>query len=209
MQPKRCPTRPSSAKIISSSDSGSSDEDGLVDPNKIDLNSTFFTTKPIVQQEASEAPNFDCNAGMNLSDSSDNEDNDEKNENNYSADVDDSGEKKKTSSIINDINKQSSSEVHDFSHLQQFNKNLESAKEQLTKLKEKEASTSKAADESDITKLLSLGEGTNSSHTTLSQSNRKHKSSQRNAQNSDDSDWENVSGKRRKITNYFNVIPSK
>lgn len=172
------------------SDSDSSDDDGLVNPSQLDFNSEFFDLKATVNrdnQSEPSAPVFDCNAGMNLSDSSDDE-NEEFDE--VTANT------PKKSSIINKINSKSSNEMHDFSSLQNFAKNLESAKAQLEKLKNKEvnASTSKsAADESDITKLLSLGEGA----TTSSPSGRKRK--HKEGQHSDDSEWENVSGKKRAI----------
>lgn len=151
------------------SDSESSDDDGLINPNEIDLNSDFFNFETNNQQNPvkNSAPVFDCNAGMNLSDSSDNE---------------------QLSSIVHKINKKSSSEIHDFSSLQNFAKNLETAKAYLENLNCEKLKKSEAnADESDINKLLSLGEGT-------STNNRKRKLKVR--QHSDDSDWENVSGKK-------------
>lgn len=170
------------------SDSESSD-DGLVNPNEIDFNSEFFDVKTKDQgnQQQNNAPVFDCNAGMNLSDTSD-DDNEEFDE--VAPQTTDDSIKKP--SIVDKINKKSSNEMHDFSSLQNFAKNLESAKAHLIKLKEKETSTSKT-DESDITKLLSLGEGAPVSKTPSRK--RKHK----DGKQSDDSDWENVSGKKKKI----------
>lgn len=178
------------------SDSESSEDEGLVNPNEIDFNSEFFDVKTNKQdnneqqQQQESAPMFDCNAGMNLSDSSEEDDNEEFSE--VAAETNDESVKKP--SIVDRINKKSSNEVHDFSSLQTFAKNLESAKAQLAKLNEKEASTSKAnTDESDITKLLSLGEGVAS----VSKPSRKRKQKE-DKPHSDDSEWENVSGKKAK-----------
>lgn len=172
------------------SDSDSSDDDGLVNPNELDFSSEFFDVKKVTNrsnEQESSAPTFDCNAGVKLSDSSDNDDDD----NEFTEVATDAGTPKKPS-IIDQINSKSGNQMHDFSSLHSFAKNLESAKAQMAKLKSKEAnaSTSKA-DESDITKLLSMGEGT----ATSSGTNRKRK--HKDGQHSDDSDWENVSGKKR------------
>lgn len=195
MQPSK--DKVSSARAVFS-DSESSDDDGLVDPNEIDYSSQFFNVKKVANRsnepESSSVPTFDCNAGVKLSDSSDGDDDD--NEfTEVAAAAADTGSPKKPS-IINQINSKSGHEMHDFSSLQSFAKNLESAKAQMEKLKAKEAqaSTSKFnADESDITKLLSLGEGTALATKSPSSRKRKHK----DGQQSDDSEWENVSGKKR------------
>lgn len=178
------------------SDSESSEDEGLVNPNEIDFNSEFFDVKTnkTQNQQQDVMPTFDCNAGMNLSDSSD-EDNEDFAE--VATETDATVSAKKPS-IVDRINKKSSSEMHDFSSLQTFAKNLESAKAHLAKLNEKDGSTSKAnTDESDITKLLSLGEGVGKVSTPSSRK-RKHKDDR---QHSDDSDWENVSGKKRRVIN--------
>lgn len=176
------------------SDSESSDDDGLVNPNELDFSSDFFHVKKATNEQETTAPTFDCNAGVKLSDSSD--DDDEANEfTEVTAETEaatHNGTPKKPS-IIDQINSKSGNEMHDFSSLQSFAKNLESAKAQMEKLKAKEAiaSTSKSTAESDITKLLSMGEGA----TTSSNLSRKRK--HKDGQHSDDSDWENVSGKKR------------
>lgn len=135
-------------------------------------------------------------AGTRLSDSSDDE-------------QDSVAHKKKahakTGSITARINEQSSAEVRDFSDFHAFHNNLESAKAHLKKLCDEEKSTipsstkknksSSAADETDVTKLLSLGEG-GSGTTTDSKSSRKRKKPIN--PDTDDSDWENVSGKKKK-----------
>lgn len=196
-QRKQMPSTSKSASTVDKkravlSDSESSDDDGLVNPNEIDFSSDFFTKKPTKDPQASEAPPvFDCNAGVHLSDSSD-EDNDEFAEVPSETNATDSAKKP---SVIDKINKKSSKEMHDFSTLQSFAKNLESAKAQLSKLKEKDSMKSNP-DEPDITKLLSLGEGTSMASTSAGTPSRKRK--HKDGQNSDDSDWENVSGKKRK-----------
>lgn len=183
----------SSARNAVFSDSGSSDDDGLVNPNELDFSSKFFDVKNVANQsneeESNAAPAFDCNAGMKLSDSSDDDDGNEFAEVGAEAEKTDTPKK---ASIINQINSKSGNQMHDFSSLHSFAKNLESAKAQMEKLKAKDAnaSTSKA-DETDITKLLSMGEGT----ATSSGPSRKRK--HKDGQHSDDSEWENVSGKKR------------
>lgn len=185
----------SSARAVFS-DSDSSDDDGLVNPNELDFNSEFFDVKKFPNrsnEQESSAPTFDCNAGMKLSDSSDDDDEFTEVSTDAAATAANTGTPKKPS-IINQINSISGDQMHDFSSLQNFAKNLESAKAHMEKLNAKEAnaSTSKASvDESDITKLLSMGEGTAKSSGT----NRKRK--HKDGQHSDDSEWENVSGKKR------------
>lgn len=183
--------KPSSARAVFS-DTESSDDDGLVNPNELDYSSEFFHVKKVTsEQESSAAPLFDCNAGVKLSDSS--EDDDDANQfTEVSTDTAHNDTPKKPS-IIDQINSKSGNEMHDFSSLQSFAKNLESAKAQMEKLKAKEAiaSTSKDHTEPDITKLLSMGEGAATS-SSLGRK-RKHK----DGQHSDDSEWENVSGKKR------------
>lgn len=191
--------KPTSVRAVFS-DSESSDDDGLVNPNELDFSSEFFDVKKVANrsnEQESGAPSFDCNAGMKLSDSSDGDDDD----NEFTEVATDAAgtATSKKPSIIDQINKKSGHEMHDFSSLESFAKNLESAKAQMEKLKAKEAhaSTSKSnADESDITKLLSMGEGAaTTAAAASSKPNRKRK--HKDGQHSDDSDWENVSGKKR------------
>lgn len=178
------------------SDSSSSDEDGLVNPADLDF-SQIAASAAIANKDV--VPVFDCNAGVKLSDS------DEENEEDEGEEIKDEEsplpdtQNKIVNPIISKINKKSSNEVRDFSDLQTFHKNLESAKKHLTKLcedqkKSSDKSTNSNDDDTDVTKLLSLGEGI--PQTSDSQSKRKRKKHQRD---SDDSDWENVSGKRSAI----------
>lgn len=163
------------------SDSDSSDDEGLVNPNEIDYNSKFFDVNKD-NENGEAAPVFDCNAGMNLSDSSGDEDLED-----VPNDEEMSEENKKTASIINKINKKSSNEVHDFKNLREFAQNLETAKAHLAKLKNKETTAHKLNDDMDVTQLLSMGE---SASAAPSQKRKRKDDAQ-----SDDSDWENVSGK--------------
>lgn len=186
----------SSARAVFSESESSDDDDGMINPTELDFSSEFFNVKKATNQsneEETSAPTFDCNAGMKLSGSDDDDENDEFTE--VDAETADNRTPKK-SSIINQINSKSSNEMHDFSKLHSFAQNLESAKAQMEKLKanEAKASTSKAiADESDITKLLSMGEGGATATSSGTSRKRKHK----DGHHSDDSEWENVSGKKR------------
>lgn len=187
----------------SDSESESSGDEGLVRPSEIDFDSDMF--KAPSKQAAitsSEAPSFDCNAGMKLSDSSD--DDDENEENDFvAASTSDRAETKGRNVLIDKINKKSSGEVHDFSNLEQFAKNLESAKAHLQKMKDKETNAAKsggATIESDVAKLLSMGEQNSVAIAAVAGSRkRKHK----DERPSDDSDWENVSGKKQRLMTDF------
>lgn len=182
------PSTSNAAKIFSTSDSGSSDEAGLVDPEHFDYNQTFPGFNQSRQQPSiatkMHPPKFDCNAGVSLSASSDDDANggsfvDLLNEELLPAE-----------SVVSDA------AYNDFRHLQEFNQNLESAKRKLGKLREQEATTAKTADEMDVSKLLSMGEST-ASHTSPTSSDKKRK--HRRVQVSDDSEWENVTGKKLKL----------
>lgn len=174
------------------SESESSDDNGLVAPDDLDFNSiaadAAATSTANLNKEI--APAFDCNAGMRLSDSSENEDDVDVDTAEHSA-VTKSAQKK---SIIEKINAKSSAGVREFSDFQTFTKNIDAAKAHMKKLETKQTTST---DETDITKLLSLGEGPSNNavenHKSL---NRKRK---KNEHDSDDSDWENVaSGKAKK-----------
>lgn len=196
-------TRPKSIGIPSSSskienneesDSSSSDEDCLVNPADLDFSQIAAS---VANENKDGAPMFDCNAGMRLSESEEENEEEEEEENDEETPLPDT-QKKTVNPIISKINKKSSNEVRDFSDLQTFHKNLESAKKHLSKLCEDQKKTDTKStnsnsndNDTDVTKLLSLGEGI--PQTSASQNNRKRKKHQRD---SDDSDWENVSGKR-------------
>lgn len=186
------------SKIFSTSDSGSSDEDVLVKPKKSVYNSAISAPKqpqPASTSAETQPPNFDCNIGVRLSDSSDDDDEDDDDDGSF---VEIPNKESVTAEpMINDA--PSTQTFTDLSHFNEFHRNLESAKQEMIKFKEqeqKQASTSKAADVTDISKLLLMGEGiAGKPSSTPGTQKRKHQ----NVQNSDDSDWENVSGKKRKV----------
>lgn len=112
-------------------DSDSSVEKYLVNPNEIDLASDFFNPNKIVA--ASNVPDFDCNVGLNLSDSEE--------------------------EIFEDVpstSRDAAAKLLDFNTHENFNKDLENAKEHLRNFK----STNFGQDncEVDVTKLLAIGE---------------------------------------------------
>lgn len=190
VQRQKMPSTSKASQIFSASDSGSGDEDGLNDSNQTDNNQRFFDSNQPQQPTTvaeTHPPNFDCNAGVCLSDSSDSEDDDSFVElpNKQPLAIEPAKEDAPPTQTFNDLR-----------HLQEFNRNLETAKKTLGALKEQEATASKAPDEIDIGKLLSMGEGIagESSSTPRTQKRKK-----RIAQDSDDSEWEKVSGKRLKI----------
>lgn len=186
------------------SESESSGDEGLVRPGDIDLDSDMFNAPSKVAAVASsDAPSFDCNAGIKLSDSSDSDDDDDDENDFVEASTSDMTETKGRNVLIEKINQKSSGEVHDFSNLQQFAKNLESAKAHLQQMKDKEERAAKvggATGESDVAKLLSMGEE-KSVATAAGAGSRKRK--HKNERPSDDSDWENVSGKKQRLMTDF------
>lgn len=194
VQRQKMPSKSNASRIFSTSDSGSSDED-LVKPKESDYNSAFFASNQPQQASTTtetQPPNFDCNAGIRLSDSSDDDEDDDTDEGSFVELP--STEPLADESVIDDA--PPTQIYNDFKHLEEFNRNLESDKQILMKLREQElASTSKVDDATDISKLLLIGEGiAGQSSSTLGSQKRKHQK----VQDSDDSDWENVSGKKRR-----------
>lgn len=190
VQRQKMPSTSKASQIFSTSDSGSGGEDGFIDPNQTDNNQRFFDSnqpkQPTTRTET-HPPNFDCNAGVCLSESSDSEDDDsfvELPNKQPLAHIEPAKEDPASTQTFNDL-----------SHIQEFNRNLETAKKTLGALKEQEATTTKA-DEIDIGKLLSMGEGIVGESSSAPRTQKRKK---RIAQDSDDSEWENVSGKRLKI----------
>lgn len=188
------------------SESESSGDEGLVRPSDIDFNADMFKApSKTAAATSTEAPSFDCNAGMKLSDSSDTDGNDENEENDFvEASTSNMVQIKSRNVLIDKINQKSSGEVHDFSNLQEFAKNLESAKAHLQKMKDKEANTAKsggATNESDVAKLLSMGEQKSVATAAKGAGSRKRK--HKDEQPLDDSDWENVSGKKQRLMTDF------
>lgn len=191
---KMLPSTSQKATAATYESESESDDGGLVAPDELDFNSIAADAAAAAATSAANSskeivPSFDCNAGMRLSDSSDNEaDDDDVDTAEHSADTDPAQKK----SIIGKINAKSSAGVREFSDFQTFTKNLDAAKAHMKKL---EARQPTSTDETDITKLLSLGEGSNNTENQKI-SNRKRK---KHEHDSDDSDWEKVaSGKARK-----------
>lgn len=173
------------------SESSSSDSENFIDPNDIDLNSKFFDKGNANAED--NAPNFDCNAGLQISDSGSDGDED-------------------TPSGSNDGGKTSGrtgapSTDADLSKFHEYSSNLEKAKSQLKKAKF--APTGGGDDQLDISKILAMGEGSSTvakvdkvakkqpapPAAKVSKTKRK-----KVADDSDDSDWEEVEGKKRNKT---------
>lgn len=168
------------------SESESSGDDHLVDPNNLDFGSSFFnqTKSP---DSSEKPPVFDCNAGLNLTDSEGS--GDEQQDAAKNDDENDKKESKGSESVIKKINKASSEQIHDFRELHDFTKRIETAKNQLKNFKSDRFPGTQ--EQTDVTKLLALGEGSKDKTGT------KRKATQEI--NSDDSDWEDVEGKSKSM----------
>lgn len=182
-------------KSISSSqdsqDSDSSGDDYLVKPHEIDLKSNFFDVKST--EKTDEPPNFDCNAGMQLTDS-EIEDEDfiePKKEPDVKNDDEELEDTDKKNSMISKINQESSSRVN-FNQLHQYTKDLERAKEQLKNMK---SDTFKDDSNIDVSKLLAMGEGS----VKVASSPKTVPVKRKRAGQESDSDWEEVQGKVKRI----------
>lgn len=186
-------TLQSTATATYESESESSDDDGLVAPDELDFNSIAAdaAATSIANVNKEMVPTFDCNAGMRLSDSSDDDD-DKVNITEHFVET----HPAKKDTIIGQINAKSSAGVRDFSDFQAFTKNMNAAKAHMKKL---EAKQTTSTEETDITKLLSLGEGSSNNTRTAENHKTLNRKRKKNEHDSDDSDWENVtSGKVKK-----------
>lgn len=170
----------SKRKADSDSDSSDSDSDNFVNPNDLDLSSEFFTKTAATEGDT--APNFDCNAGIALGSSGSDDDDDDvevdksKNQNSSTSSNDDGG----------------------LNRFQQYNDNLEKAKSQLAKAKfTLPVDTNKSID---VTKLLSMGEAS-TVDTKPVPKERKNKR-KKIEDESEDSDWEDVEGKKKFKTDF-------
>lgn len=152
-------------ETISESDSDSGD-DNLVDPNKLDLNSDFFN----IPNKLNAAPDFDCNAGIDMNSNSSDESEDD------------------FADVSEDYKNKSAGDVN-FVKLQEFSKNLEIAKEHLKNYK---AKVVEEAGEVDVSQLLALGE----TETSKTQKKNVTKSKTRKRKDSN-SDWEDVQGNKK------------
>ncbi|XP_058451792.1 DNA repair protein complementing XP-C cells homolog [Malaya genurostris] len=158
------------------SDSESSGDEHLVEADKLDLNSDFFTSKACPSQ-AYEAPNFDCNAGMRLTDSSEDEE---------ASEQDETMKRESNKKLIKKINQTSQSFVQ-FEGLSEFNRKIEQAKASVSNFASKQVDS---CDSTDIGNLLAIGEHqhgqSSSKKLTLKNKRKKHDS---------ESDWEEVEEK--------------
>ncbi|EDS39774.1 DNA repair protein xp-c / rad4 [Culex quinquefasciatus] len=109
--------------VARNDESESSGDEHLINPEKLDLNSDFFNRQEKLEERAVAVPQFDCNAGMNLSDSSDGE---EANEGKLPASI----PKLAADQLISKIN-ESSSGFMNFNNLGEFNKKIQEAKDML------------------------------------------------------------------------------
>lgn len=174
---KKAPRAPANKRAVLS-DSESSGDDYLVQPDQIDLKSSFFDVNPkpstssknveenLEENKGDEPPKFDCNAGMRLSDSEENDDDDET-------------ESSKDITITNPFTAGAAKPV-DLGYLQDYAENMEKAKTQFKKNKEKsllQAQVTKKVD--DVTSLLAIGEGTSTAVSTTSSTSKKTKNPKR------------------------------
>uniref|UniRef100_A0A8D8BPB6 DNA repair protein complementing XP-C cells homolog n=1 Tax=Culex pipiens TaxID=7175 RepID=A0A8D8BPB6_CULPI len=133
--------------VARNDESESSGDEHLINPEKLDLNSDFFNRQEKLEERAVAVPQFDCNAGMNLSDSSDGE---EASEGKLPASI----PKLAADQLISKIN-ESSSGFMNFNNLGEFNKKIQEAKDMLKNYQTKESQEGK---EEDVSNLLALGE---------------------------------------------------
>ncbi|XP_062557649.1 DNA repair protein complementing XP-C cells homolog [Armigeres subalbatus] len=170
--------------------SDSSGDDHLMNPEELDLSSKFFDKIETMKQQTVETvPQFDCNAGMRLSDSSD----DDQAEENIPASI----QKVAAQQLISKIN-ESSGEFMNFNNLGEFNKKMEEAKKLLKDYQSKESQecTQKAGEAGeDVSNLLALGE----TEAGISPGKRID-AGQQNEEASEESDWEEVEEAKKSQT---------
>lgn len=155
--------------------------------NKKKLSSS--QTRQSSNEGDNDPPNFDCSAGVQLSDS---ESEDESSSNQITVPkqtVTILEQKKKSNPIINSINEASGSSIN-MSKILQNLQEVEKTTEQLKNMQTKANNSEKDIDNMNISQLLALGESSTKT------SKRAHTQVE-----SDDSDeWEEVEGKRVKIS---------
>lgn len=149
-------------KLPNADDSDSSGDDYMVDPNNIDLNSDFFAPSTSKASATEQPPTFECNIGMNLSDSEEESD-------------------------ANETENEAVASALNFNTHEKFNRNLDAAKIYLSNFDAKDYGKD---DNSlfDVTKLLAMGESSSSKSTEAIVTNKKRK--KRSADS--DSDFEEV-----------------
>lgn len=185
-------------KVKGGDESDSSGDDHLMKPEELDLRSNFFDKIESTKRQSGEpVPQFDCNAGMRLSDSSDDDDQAEE-------PIPSSIQKVAAQKLINKIN-ESSSEFLNFNNLGEFNKKIEEAKRMLKdyQAKESQESTQKTNGE-DVSNLLALGEmeaGTSPG--------KQNDAGQHNEEEeaSEESDWEEVEDAARSQSQTTGKLP--
>ncbi|XP_065090200.1 DNA repair protein complementing XP-C cells homolog isoform X2 [Ochlerotatus camptorhynchus] len=165
-------------------DSDSSGDEHLVNPEQLDLNSDFFIEPP-AEKPAEEVLQFDCNAGVQLSDSSEEEGSDQGEPSEQGEDAKRQANKK----LIAKINQKSQSFVN-FEGLQHLNEKIDQAKEQLALFKAKESTSDGLVNIGD---LLALGEHHEEKPPT--RKTGKSKPLKKKKEEDSDSDWEEVEEK--------------
>lgn len=178
-------------------DSDSSGDDHLVDPNKVDLSSSYFQKSfEENSEEKSAVPEFDCSIGC-LSDSEEDDD------------VSDDGISKTNVST----------EKLDLKSFDSFNRNMEDAK-QMLKNYTRDQTVDRSSNIVDVKTLLAMGEtvadvaeipssGQNSKKK-LSQKTKKPAAGQKRKKNEDsDSDWEEVDEIDEPVPTVSSKIPKE
>lgn len=143
----------------------------------------------------STVPDFDCNAGMDLLDSASSDSENETTPKPTTAD----DEKKKTSALIDSINK-SSGKTIDLRFIHENLKQMEADKQKLLNYKPSNTNEDNL-NINDVGQLLALGEAGPSTTNVTKVKKKKIRSSQNQSQQADDSDsdnWDEVEGKRPK-----------
>lgn len=176
--------KPSTSKAQADSDS-SSDDDNFVNPNALDLGSEFFTKAG--PSDGVEPPQFDCNVGMQLSDSESDDDEDTGNTSLGRA-----------------------TKPRDLNSIHEFNQNLERAKARMANAKfQASTSTSANADQGsgdfDVAALLSMGEASTSTKPS-SQRSAGSKKKKNTAELDSDDEWEEVEGEPLLKNFLFSVL---
>ncbi|XP_055634446.1 DNA repair protein complementing XP-C cells homolog [Toxorhynchites rutilus septentrionalis] len=164
--------------VETNDNSESSGDEHLVNPNMLDLNSDFFM-EPANDAASKAVPTFDCNAGTHLSDSSGDEH--EGKQTATEKDKIDARESKRK--LIAKINQKSQGLVN-FESLNEFNRKIEQAKQQLLISKTKKSDGSGS---SSISNILAMGEHKGSDTQSTKTGEKKKDES--------DSDWEDVEEK--------------
>lgn len=174
--PSKANDTPSPKQTITthdSEDTSSSGDENLVNPSNLDLRSSFF--QPLsAREKRTPTPNFDCNIGVgNLSES---------------AEEDEEGDDEEDSPKPVDV----------MANLRNFNQNIHDAKENLKKYASKSGDPPNHTS-TDVSQLLAMGE--TSATQDKSPAKKKTVAPKKRAlkaEESAESDWEEVQGNKRK-----------